>query len=283
VIYFLTVNYYSTELITKLLKSIEQTAQTPYKLVIVNNSAADLGVHSLQNEQTIVLEAKQNLGYGLACNIGLNWIYQTNPEAWVWVINPDTILLKDTLQKAQTFLEKHAELSIVGSVVYDSTGKVWFGGGRFIAQIGEITAENLVQKYPDKEYIYCDWISGCSLLLNLKNFSTCPQFSAAYFLYYEDFDFCRRYAAEGHPIAITSQIEIVHQASSITSRNAYGKSKHSTFSYLLTLKKYTNQFILQLRLFRVLLHAIVLLPLKPQKALGTLDGIWQFLKRMDEF
>jgi N-acetylglucosaminyl-diphospho-decaprenol L-rhamnosyltransferase len=279
VIYFLTVNYYSTELIRNLQQSIALTAQIPYRLIIVNNSVDDSTIVTLKNSHTVILNAEKNLGYGLACNLGLQWIYQTDPKAFVWIINPDTVLLNNAPQKAQDFLEKHSELSIVGSIVYDDTGEIWFAGGRFIPQIGEIFADTSIHKKPEKDYEFCDWISGCSLLINLSNFSTCPQFSADYFLYYEDFDFCRKYAAEGHLIAITSQIEILHNASSITSRDSYQKSKHSTYSYLFTLEKYTNQMVLWLRLLRVVLHAIVLLPLRYSKATGTLDGVFHYLKR----
>lgn len=278
-IYFLTVNYYSTELIRNLQQSIALIAQIPYQLIIVNNSVDDATIVTLNNAHTMILNTQKNLGYGLACNVGLQWIYQTDPNAFVWIINPDTVLLNNALHKAQDFLETHPELSIVGSIVYDGNGEIWFAGGRFIPQIGEIFADTSIHKNSENDYEFCDWITGCSLLINLSNFSSCPQFSADYFLYYEDFDFCQRYAAEGHLVAITPQIEIVHQASSITSRDAYQKSKHSTYSYLLTLKKYTNQLVFWLRLLRVVLHAIVLLPLNQPKATGTLSGVFHYLNR----
>jgi GT2 family glycosyltransferase len=116
------------------------------------------------------------------------------------------------------------------------------------------------------------------MIINLCHFPECPQFDSAYFLYYEDFDFCRRYAARGHQIAITGKLAAVHQSSAVTNRNLRQKFRHSTYSYLLTLKRYTNRPIFLARCLRLFLYALFLLPFKPQTAWGKLEGIVAFLK-----
>ena len=105
IIYFLTVNYFSSALIERLLNSIRSTApQTiAWKLVIVNNSPDDHQVKNLSIENVIVLEAKENRGFGSGCNLGINWIAQQSPEGIIWLINPDTYLLRDSLQQSWDF------------------------------------------------------------------------------------------------------------------------------------------------------------------------------------
>ncbi len=137
----------------------------------------------------------------------------------------------------------------------------------------------MLSEYPaTEELIPCDWVSGCSLLINLRHFSFCPQFDPAYFLYYEDFDFCRRYVSQGHELAITRQLAIIHEPSSITNRNITKKMQHSTYSYLLTLQKYTNPLIFLLRFLRLSLNTLLILPFKPQVAFGKLAGVFSYLK-----
>jgi len=279
VIYFLSVNYYSTDLIARLISSIPTNSNIPYQIVVVNNSTEDQTLRQLSASSLQLLEAKTNLGFGRACNLGLNWIYQQNPQALVWLINPDAYLPENTLEKVPSFFATHPELSLLGTLIYTKTGDIWFGGGKFIPQRGAIISTDLLSSHPEKAYVPCDWVSACSLLLNLHNFAYCPQFDPAYFLYYEDFDFCRRYAIAGHQIAITSQISVIHQPSSITNRNLASKFQHSTYSYLLTLEKYTNKASFLLRFFRLLLHTLILLLAKPQTALGKLTGISQYLQR----
>lgn len=284
-IYFVTVNYYSTDLITQLLKSIQETSHIPYKVVIVNNSSDDPSIFHLKSEFIIILESQTNKGFGQACNLGLNWIYLQNPHAIVWIINPDTYLLEkardnNILEQVSAFFDIHPEISIVGTAIYTPTGETWFTGGKFIPWQGAILATNLFSAHPEADYVSSSWVTACSMLLNLRKFPQCPQFDPAYFLYYEDFDFCRRYAQQGHLICITNQIAVVHQPSSITDRNVYQKYHHSTYSYLLTLKKYTNYLVFFFRFSRLTMHALFLVLIKPQVARGKLSGICYYLKQV---
>lgn len=276
-IYFLTVNYYSTNLIAKLIGSLPANKPTEYQIVIVNNSPEDSSIEQLKKEYVLIIDAPKNLGFGCACNLGIRWIYEQNYKAIIWLINPDASLLENSLESVISFFERHPKNSILGTIIYTPTGETWFAGGRFIPKIGAILTENLLLN-TDEDYVICDWVSGCSLLLNLSNFSECPQFDSAYFLYYEDFDFCRRYSEQGHLIAVTKQFSVIHQPSSITNRNVFTKIKYSTYSYLLTQKKYTNNVILIIRIIRLFLYATILLFLKPKIAFGKFYGTLFFFK-----
>ena len=278
-IYLLSVNYYSTNLIARLIASLPASPTSLYQVVVVNNSPDDQTLHQLQAPSLQILEAKSNLGFGKACNLGLSWIYQQDPHAFVWLLNPDTYLPPNTLEKVPAFFDAYPELSILSTLIYTTTGEIWFAGGQFIPQRGAILSTNLLASHTEAAYVPCDWVSGCSLLLNLRHFPQCPEFDPAYFLYYEDFDFCRRYAMQGHHIAVTPQIAIVHEAGAIANRNLAQKLQHSTYSYLLTLERYTNPLVFWVRFFRVTLYALILLGIKPQLALGKLAGVSSYVRR----
>ncbi|MBD1943707.1 glycosyltransferase family 2 protein [Coleofasciculus sp. FACHB-712] len=278
-IYFVTVNYFSTDLVNQLIRSLPENSEVSYQVIIVNNSPDDASIKQLKTDSILILEAKTNLGFGRACNLGLNWVYKQDNEAIAWIINPDSYLLEKNIEKVPAFFKAYPELSIVGTLIYIPTGEVWFGGGRFIPGTGTIFSENLLLTQPNLAYVPCDWVSGCSLLLNLRKFPSCPEFDPAYFLYYEDFDFCRRYSLEGHLIAITPLIRVGHQPSSITNRNIFIKIKYSTYSYLLTLEKYVSLPVRSLRFLRLIFHAFMLLVVKPSVALGKLYGVFLYLKK----
>lgn len=277
-IYFLTVNYYSTNLVTKLINSIQASKNISHKIVIVNNSPEDNSIHLLSSESVLIIEAGSNLGFGSACNLGLSWIYAQDNQAIVWLINPDTYIVEPVLDKVDLFFKAHLQLSIVGTVVYTPNNEVWFAGGKFIPATGAILNQDFLTD-SDTEYIFSDWVSACSLLINLRRFPECPQFDPAYFLYYEDFDFCRRYANQGHLIVVTKQLSVIHQPSSITNKNIFKKIQHSTYSYLITLEKYTRKIILLIRLARLITYALMLLFVKPKVAFGKLYGVLLYLRR----
>ncbi len=275
-IYLVIVNYYSAQFVTRLVRSIQEYTDVPYQIVIVNNSSDDREIYELSSS-SIILEAGTNLGFGCACNLGLNWIYERDPKTVVWLINPDTYLSNNALKQTKLLFEANPELSIVGTTVYTPTGEIWFSSGSFNPKTGAIVP----QKTPlnDIDYEVSDWVTGCSLLVNLKSFPDCPQFEPSYFLYYEDFDFCRRYYLQGHSVVVTPRIHIFHQPSSITSTNIFAKLKYSTFSYLLTLEKYTNHSVLLLRLVRIVFNSFFLFSLRPREAAGKLAGVSLYLKK----
>ncbi|NWF60975.1 MAG: glycosyltransferase [Fischerella sp.] len=277
-IYFLTVNYYSTNLVAKLISSLPNSKNPDYKIVIINNSPDDDSIYQLKNESVLILNATSNLGFGSACNLGLKFIYAEDPQAIVWIINPDAYLLENTLDKVQPFFDSHPEISILGTIVHTPVGEVWFAGGRFIDNTGAILTQDLLTN-TNTDYVLCDWITGCSLIINLSNFHECPLFDSAYFLYYEDFDFCQRYAQQGHLIAVTKQFGVLHQPSSITNKYVFIKIKHSTYSYLLTLERYTSKLVFSLRLTRLICHAFVLMFIKPQFGLGKFYGVFMYWRR----
>lgn len=275
-LYFLIVNYNSLDLIKRLLNSLIYSDRE--RVVIVNNSPEDKDVLNLANDSIFILEAKDNLGFGRACNLGVNWISQQNDRAIVWLINPDTYF-KTKISAASlaiAFLQQHPEISILGTTVWDSEGKLTAAGGTFTPNTAALTIVNRLPEDLTEDYYQTDWVSGCSLLINLANFPKLPQFDPRYFLYYEDLDFCLRYGREGKQIAVTNTIQVIHDTSSITSRNIFQQYRHITKSYLIHLEKYGSQKVFILTNIRMIINTFRLLIFKPQQGLGKASGIYEY-------
>lgn len=281
-IYLITVNYQSADLMVHLLASVQRTS-SQYQFIVVNNSPEEQGVQTLADDRVQILEAGRNLGFGGGCNLGLQWVYERDPEAIVWLINPDTLLPKGMLETAVQFCLSHPELSILGTVVLEPSGSIWFAGGEFNSATGRIVALTDDRTLPAQAYQETPWVTGCSLILNLRNFPTCPFFDEAFFLYYEDFDFCRRYAQQGHQIGVTKQIQVIHSPSSITSRHPSMKVQHSTYSYLLALERHTQRWVLGYRLSRILVRALRVWVTEPEAAIAIIKGVVRYGKRVSGF
>jgi GT2 family glycosyltransferase len=276
-IYFLTVNYNSASLIKRLVSSLPGEN---YPIVVMNNSPEDSEIQKLRSPLVTVIDTNANLGFGKACNLGLQWIYRRDPRAIVWLINPDAYVLPDSVANAEKFFHDCPEISIAGTEIYEPDGKIWFGWGKFNPNIGTINVVEESLDYGEKPYEIPDWVTGCSLLINLSKFSSCPFFDPDYFLYYEDFDFSRRYADRGHLVVVTNRIKIIHEPSSITLRYGYLRLTHNIYSYLLSLEKHTNRSLLYYRFIRMTLMAFLLLPFRPKFALAKLEGIVMYCQRL---
>lgn len=252
--------------------------ETKYKIIIVNNSLEDREIIQLQSDTVKIIDSGKNIGFARACNLGLQQIYEQDSTGIIWLINPDAYLVPDSLQSVMPFLTKYPQISILGTIIHTPSGKKWFAGGRFFPDSGTILEVDLLTTNPNVDYVHCDWVSGCSLLINCQKFAECPQFDPHYFLYYDDVDFCQKYRNQGHVVAITEQLKVIHQPSSITNRNVYAKIKHSTYSYLFTLAKYTSTPIWLLRFLRLFSYGVLLLLIKPQVAMGKIAGIISYFQ-----
>lgn len=276
-LYFLIVNYNSSSLVKRLVKSLPDKTTNSYEIVIVNNSVEDKNIYESNSDRLTIIEPKENLGFGKACNLGLNWIYERDERAIVWLINPDAYfeLGMSPVDKAIALFETYPELSIVGTTVYNSQGEITSAGGTFTPVSAALS---VITSLPEEKTAYykSDWVSGCSLLLNVANFSQFPHFDPRYFLYYEDLDFCLRYGKQGHQIAATHLLKVIHETSSITNRNLYHKYRHITKSYLIHIEKYGSQWVFVWTNIRMLLNTIRLLIIKPQQGLGKLVGFFQY-------
>ena len=289
-LYFLTVNYNSSSLVARLVESLSNNSDDKYRLVIVNNSPEDKNIFKLENQRSEIIEAEENLGFGRACNLGLDWIYHQNSQAIVWLINPDAYFNSDTVEAeisqtncamsptsfAIAFFQNYPQISILGTTVYNSEGKITAAGGTFTPGTAALTIINSLPENLQQDYLKTDWVSGCSLLINLANFKECPNFDPRYFLYYEDLDFCLRYRQQGHQIAITPLLKIIHDATSIANRNIFQKYRHITHSYLIHIENYGNYSIFVITNIRILLNSLRLLVIKPDVGLGKLTGFYNY-------
>ena len=279
-LYFVIVNYNSSQFIERLINSLQPETKEE-RIIIVNNSPEDKEIHSLNNRAIKIIEAKENIGFGKACNLGLDWIYSQNSQAIAWLINPDTYFDLNTTNKqnsldlAIAFFQKHPEISILGTTVYAADGKLTSAGGTFTPGTAALTT---IDSLPEltADYWQTDWTSGCSLLINLANFPTCPHFDPRYFLYYEDLDFCLRYSQQGHKIAVTPLLKIFHDTSSISDRNLFTKYQYVTYSYLIHLEKHGSLNTFVRTNLRMILNTLRLLVFKPQQGLGKLIGIYRY-------
>jgi N-acetylglucosaminyl-diphospho-decaprenol L-rhamnosyltransferase len=277
--YFVTVNYYSTALIGKLIQSIELNIRLNYKIIIVNNSCLDVSVNQLRDlSNVVILNPQENLGFGKGCNIGINHIYSIDPNALIWLINPDAIIHKDAKDYIFECLEQDSSIAILGTKIQDAKGGMWFSSGDFNQWTGDIKhrADCLTKGETGVGTIKSRWVCGCSLIINLARLGHCPSFDPNYFLYCEDTDLCERYYQKGYHIAVTNHILVTHQVSSIIGRNRNNMYRHYTFSRLYFLKQHSTQFGLLIYAIYTLIKVCLLLPIDLLIALGIWEGFKEF-------
>jgi len=300
VIYLLIVNYYSTDLIAGLLTSISPADNHTLQVIIVNNSPEDRAIGQLAaaRKDITLITAATNLGFGAGCNLGIQHVYQTNPQALIWLLNPDTTIEPDAVAYIIECFQQNRDLAILGTRIRDSQGNIWFSEGRFNPWIGSLPHRShanfinqpaqagLVRVAPPFRVgmgmgvgrpIPCRWVSGCSMIFNLAKFNHCPSFDPNYFLYYEDNDLCERYYQLGYQIAVTQDVLVTHLVSATTHKDKTAKFRHATYSKLYFLKQHSTILALGLNLVYMLAKVVLLLPRDRASALGRWQGLQKLI------
>ncbi|NJL47615.1 MAG: glycosyltransferase family 2 protein [Leptolyngbyaceae cyanobacterium SM2_5_2] len=277
----MAVNYYSKDLISNLIASLAEGVASSYQLLIVNNSPEEASIHDLASNCITIIESGENLGFGRACNLGIQYAWQQSPQSLVWLINPDATLDAQADEFVQSCFSTHQSLAILGTQIRNTTGEIWFSAGEFNRWTGYIN-HRIAQ--PDDEsntnsLSSTAWVSGCSLILNLARFRECPSFDPAYFLYFEDADLCERYTRQGYHLAITSKALVTHQVSAIIGKNVRFMFEHYTFGRLLFLWRYATFPGFSLYFLYLVLKILRLLPQHPDNARGRWQGMTRFLTR----
>ncbi|MGF1461455.1 MAG: glycosyltransferase [Leptolyngbyaceae cyanobacterium] len=278
-LYFLVVNYYSTQFIKSLIKSIRANVETSFRIIIINNSENDRDIDNLEDDWVSVFNSGDNIGFGAACNLGIQHIKRLDPAALIWLINPDTAIHPQADQFLLRCLYRNPELAILGTQIVDSSGNKWFGYGGFNKWTGYVGHK--LSKYvaldTDENLTATDWVSGCSMVINLAQFKEMPRFDTDYFLYLEDVDFCIRYAKKGYKIAVVNREIVTHQISAITGKNSRFLFHHYTYGRLLCLSKHATTLGFLIYCTYLLVKIPILFLTSPRNATGRCQGFWDFI------
>lgn len=295
-LFFLTVNYYTATEIAQLLASLAAQGEMPdWEFVIVNNSPDDRGLAALAGHNLTILETGENRGFGAACNVGLQWIWARDREATVWSINPDTLIPPGMVAQMQGVVAAYPQVTILGTGICNrmADGQAYWVRGGFASRsgwIGEypidpLDAVDVVDVDPAAKaecylgnVVPVAWTSACSMVLQFRNFRTCPDFDPEFFLYYEDFDFCRRYARAGCRVAATDAVWVVHRTSSATGRDPEAKRRQEIASYLLALEKHYPLPWLLYRLLRLAATGLASLLQRSPEGRAKLSGLARYLR-----
>jgi len=191
------------------------------EIILVDNNSKD-GSKRYINELTrlringLKIRAvlnKKNLGFAKAVNQGI----RLAKGKYILLLNPDTQIKKDSLEKLINFAETHPEAGVIGAQLVNPDNSIqpsvyhfpscwrailefWFG------------KKGTYEKYAPSgsEAIEVDAVTGAAMLIPRKTFEKIGLFNESYFMYFEDLDFCRRVKRGGLKVYYLPEAKILH-------------------------------------------------------------------------
>jgi len=226
----------------------------------ITREEAEQGSDEETNENCpslILIENGANIGFAAGNNVGLRYALAQPDMGYVWLLNNDTLVEPDCLQKMLARLADSEVDSVCGSMIhfFDQPEIIQaVGGNRFNVMTGCAACSEGRFSHEDSELnikqieATIDYISGCSLLMPRNFLESVGLMSEDYFLYYEEIDWFTR-AKGRYNICIADDAIIYHrEGAAIGSKNwQSGASILSDFhmfrSRLIYMRKYYGRFL----------------------------------------
>jgi GT2 family glycosyltransferase len=150
----------------------------------------------------VLVELPYNGGYAYGNNIGLRYAIDVAGAEFVWILNNDTVVERDALERMLAVADSNARVGIVGSKLlrHDIPDTIQAMGGGYIIPVlchdTQLGGGSKASK-ADSEAIPLDHLVGASLLIRAEAVREVGLIDESYFLYREETDWCIRMRRAG--------------------------------------------------------------------------------------
>ncbi|MBR3698944.1 MAG: glycosyltransferase family 2 protein [Bacteroidales bacterium] len=186
----------------------------PVKVVAVDNASTDGSAEYIRQQfpEVILLEQKENLGFGKANNIGIK--YALDHEAdFVFLLNQDAWIEPDTISELVAISQTHPEYGILSPVHLNAEKNniehlllLRLDDFRTTdsALFDDLFFDRLKDVYDTK------YVNAAAWLLPRKTIETVGGFDPFFFIYGEDDNYLNRVQYHGMKIGVCPKIRMVH-------------------------------------------------------------------------
>lgn len=182
------------------LKSIDRRV----KVLIIENSNYFKHFKVIKKyKNTKFICTGKNLGYGKGNNFGLNRI----KTRYVFIMNPDVICEKTLFLGINDIIKNKINFHIIGCQYLKD--KIFMPAGFF----AKVKNKNFVKNFKNNKIenlTKVEWVTGCSMLIDLRKFKNKSIFDENYFLYFEETDLCKSIIKNGGNIFTSKKLKINH-------------------------------------------------------------------------
>ena len=247
------VNYNVRYFLRQCLQSIyDSECEYKYDIWVVDNNSKDGSVEMLQSEfpEVKLIENKENLGFSKANNQAL---LKTDSK-YTLVLNPDTIIKRDTIQKCLTYLISNPNVGALGPKLLDGRGNYLPESKRGLPTpwVAFCKMTKLNTLFPNssifnnyylghlnkEEVNEVEVLTGAFMMMPKDLVKELNGFDEDFFMYGEDIDLSYRIAKKGKKLIYFPDSSIIHYKGESTKKSSLNYVKHFYNSMLIFANKH---------------------------------------------
>ena len=250
------------------LVSLEQSRYENHKVIVLDNASSDGSVEAICSTfpEVQIIELLENHGYAGNNNVGIEAALAQQAD-WIFVLNEDTILDPDCINKLIDVGVSDPKIGIVGPMVYhyDEPNVIQSAGGKLGRYWeGWHIAQNETDQGQFAQPHLVDWISGCAILVRRPVVEQIGMLDERFFYYWEETEWCFRAGKKGWRILHVPQAKLWHKGVQRDYRPKPSVTYYSTRNRLLMLAKHHAPPIVWIFTWGQILRTLTSWTIKPK-------------------
>ena len=223
------VNYKVKEYIIPCIESIyKHTSKSlRYEILVIDNNSNDGSIDAIKSQfsEVKIYQNTENIGFSKAVNQGA----ETAIGKYIFILNPDTKLIEDSISILFTFLEKNETVAVVGPALVTESGikqqSYWKEPTLIntILSIYHLDFLNYKKNYRNEigdKTILVDSISGGAFFVQRDVFQNLNGYHPNLF-WMEDIDFCTKVRKLDNKIIYYPETKIIHYGGKSAEKNLH--------------------------------------------------------------
>lgn len=211
------VSFNTKKLLRKCLASIEKMETGDWRLetIVIDNASFDGSPEMIKKEfsQVKLIANKKNQGFAKANNQAL----QQAQGEYCLLLNSDTEVKSESLEKLIEFAQNHPEAGVIGARLLNPDGSIQPSAYHFPTLWRAINEYWLDKKGEYEKYapagikpIEVEAVTGAAMLIPKRTIKKICLLDERYFMYFEDLDYCQRVRQVGLNVYYLPKAEILH-------------------------------------------------------------------------
>ncbi|MCX7840627.1 MAG: glycosyltransferase family 2 protein [Anaerolineae bacterium] len=208
------------------LRSIYAHTHCSFEIIVVDNASRDGTLEMLRDEFSAVRVIANNTNVGFAKAI--NQALRVSQGRYALLLNNDTVVLPDALDRLVAFADAHPQVGICGPKILNRDGTLqkqcrrsyatpwdlfcYFSGLSTLFPHSPLFARYLMTYRDENETHPADAVSGACMLIRRAVIEQIGLLDEQFFAYQEDTDYCFRAKRAGWQVYYYPEAQIIHYA-----------------------------------------------------------------------
>lgn len=234
----IVVSYNTKDLLEQTIESVvKTTSNINYEIIVSDNDSTDGSPEMVKAKfpKVRLIENKANWGFSKGNNIAI----KKAKGRYILLLNSDTVVKKDCLEKSLRYMDGHKDVGVLGCKVVLPSGELdhackrgfptpeaslyyMLGFHKFFPRNPKYGAY-LASHIRDDQVAEVDALMGAFMMLPREVIGQVGMLDENFFMYGEDLDWCYRIKAAGYKVIYYPKAEIIHYKGS-SSKKKRGKT-----------------------------------------------------------